>query len=295
MAELGGAVSYIYWSTRRTDRFLQDNGIEIASVSNSVTTPAASFMPTLSRTTTRQRNTRAKIANLIEASLGQTAVTDLGAPAPIRYAKGSGSIAFGEFVTWKPRNPARQPAVMFATSDYSDTDKNSVGVCLFGSMDNFTEYIQKAGPGFDDGWVSSSAPYLFDFIRSRGQKIRNESSKGEMALDALQIADGQGLSPRYTSDYTALGNDRPWQRAFTYGDVQDVAQWLAEIYLDVDITDVPETGHDRYNGICRVLVGAPLWIRTPEPAAMRLYGERSLEKMSADGHGSRRWLARRKR
>jgi len=68
-------------------------------------------------------------------------------------------------------------------------------------------------------------------------------------------------------EHTAYGTDKPWQRAFTYGDVTK-ARWLAQIYLDVDLL---ATGHGREHGFRRILVGAPLWIRTPDPRAIRLY------------------------
>jgi hypothetical protein len=131
----------------------------------------------------------------------------------------------------------------------------------YGSMDDFPEYIQSAGPcGNGDahgGWVSSSAQAVFHFIRSHGQVFDGPIGPVEMALDALQIADGQGMYKGMPGG--GLGIDRPWERAFTYGDAQR-AEWLAPIYLDVDLeTDYGE----RVDGFRRVLVGAPLWIRTP--------------------------------
>jgi hypothetical protein len=63
------------------------------------------------------------------------------------------------------------------------------------------------------------------------------------------------------------GTAQPWQRAFTYGDVPK-AQWLAEIYVDVDLL---ATDYGRVDGFRRILVGAPLWIRTPDLRAIRLY------------------------
>jgi hypothetical protein len=195
MGELGGTVKYLYWSTRRTDRFLQDNDIELQQVSDTAATPSAPFLPVLSRTTTRTGNTRARMASVIESALGKTAVTDFNSPGPIRYAKGVSSVTFGEFITWgNSEKLTRKPAVMFTACDYDANDTRSVAVCLFGSMDNFPDYIQSAGPGFQDGWVSSSAPYVFEFIRSRGAILHEDFTKEEIAVEALRIADGQGLS-----------------------------------------------------------------------------------------------------
>jgi hypothetical protein len=155
---------------------------------------------------------------------------------------------------------------MFTTADYDKGDRESVAICLYGSMDNFPEYVQEAGPGFRDGWVSSSAPAVYNFIKSHGKQFDDPYLEPEeMAVEALLIADGQGLSPAFSGD--ARGTDRAWERALTYGDAPK-AQWLAQIYLDVDLL-ATESG--RQDGFRRVLIGAPLWIRTPDPQAVDLY------------------------
>jgi hypothetical protein len=157
---------------------------------------------------------------------------------------------------------------MFTAVDYDKKDRGSVAVCLYGSMDNFLEYVQEAGPGFRDGWMSSSAPAVYNFIKSHGKQLDDPYFEPEdIAVEALLIADGQGLSPAFAGD--ARGTDRAWERAFTYGDVPK-AQWLAQIYLDVDLL---ATGSGREDGFRRVLIGAPLWIRTPDPKAVSLYAK----------------------
>lgn len=88
-----------------------------------------------------------------------------------------------------------------------------------------------------------------------------------MAEEALKIADSQGLF-KNSADGDFLGIDRAWERCFTYGEVTK-AQWLAEIYLDVDLSSGESFSWQ--DGFRRVLVGAPLWIKTPEPQAIRLY------------------------
>jgi hypothetical protein len=160
---------------------------------------------------------------------------------------------------------------MFTTGDYDRRNRESVAVCLFGSMDNFLEYVQSTGPGFDGGplkeaWVSSSAPAVYDFIASRGTQFDNGlySTPEDMAVEALKIAYDQGLTGPADA---RRGINEPWKRAFTYGHARE-AQWLANIYLDVDLLT---TDHGSQFGFRRVLVGAPLWIRTPDPRAIRLY------------------------
>src|SRR5262249_46936205 len=254
-------------------RFLEDNDIVAQQVTRTITSPAFGWLPTLSRSTIRSSNRRPQVAKAIERALGQIAVTRFNAPGPIKYAKGTSNVVFGEFKTWQVA-PERQPAVIFTAVDYNRKDPRSVAVCLYGSMDNFPEYIQSAGPGSEggplgEGWVSSSAPAVYNFIRSNGKQLDDPyCDPNDMAIEALRIADGQGLSSLFTGgDDSGLGINQPWQRTFTYGDAAK-AQWLAQIYLDVDLF---ATGNARENGFRRILVGVPLWIRTPDPRAITLY------------------------
>jgi hypothetical protein len=270
MGELGGTTEYLYWSSRRTGRFMEDNALTPNSVTNTISTPSFSWLPTFSRSSSKTSGTRPAIAKTIERSLGKIAVTSFGAPGPIRYAKGTSTMVFGRFMTWGTKTrPSRRPAVMFTSMDYDRRDRDSVAICLFGSMDNFPEYVQSAGPGYaDEGWVSSSAPAVYNFIKSHGKEYDWPcETPEEMVSDALRIADGQGIYLPF--EECDLGTKRPWKRSFTYGDASR-AQWLAQIYLDVDLV---AGGLDREDGFRRILVGAPLWIRTPVLNPVRLYAE----------------------
>jgi hypothetical protein len=143
-------------------------------------------------------------------------------------------------------------------------------------MDNFTDRVQAAGPGFDSGWTSSSAPEVFDFLQSQCREGCGWMSPERLAVEALRIAVHQGQDGESSGNGQpeAVGFDRPWLRAFTYGDVQDTAEWLAQIYLDVDLAEAGVNYPlDRSWKFRRVLIGAPFWIRTAKPQALRLYGE----------------------
>jgi hypothetical protein len=280
MRELGGTVEYLYWSSRRTERFLNDNNISVPQLTTTIASPGRGWLPTFSRTVVDLGNRRPQIAKTIDAALGQMAVSRFDGPGPIKYAKGISPVVFGEFVTWGVEHE-RQPAVMFTVVDHGRRDKRSVAVCLFGSMDNFPERVQTAGPAYDggpfkEGWVSSSAPAVYDFIRSHGKQFDDlYYTPALMAEEALKIADGQGIFKNSASgDF--LGIDRAWERSFTYGELAK-AQWLAEIYLDVDLSS-DESFLWQY-GFRRVLVGAPLWIKTPEPQAIKLYAQTDLTKL----------------
>lgn len=268
MGELGGTVEYLYWSTRRTSRFIEDNGLSVQPVTRTFTSPSFGWLPTFSRSKTSASGVRPQIAKEIEGALGQIAVSRFNAPGPIQYAKGTSVVVFSEFMHVSSQREDR-PTVIFTVVDHSRRDRGSVAVCLFGSMDNFPEYVQSAGPGYaDEGWVSSSAPAVYNFLKSHGKEYGWPcETPEEMASDALRIADGQGIYLPF--EECDLGTVKPWKRSFTYGD-SNKAQWLAQIYLDVDLV---AGGRDREDGFRRILVGAPLWIRTPAPHPVRLYAE----------------------
>lgn len=99
---------------------------------------------------------------------------------------------------------------------------------------------------------------------------------GDMCYAALQIARDQGT---YKASWECTyGLDRPWERSYTYGDVVE-AQWLAQVYLDMTLEEIyldmiREDLEARFEAALtmeslseaipyrRVLIGAPLWIRT---------------------------------
>ena len=49
MGELGGTVTYFYWSDRRTDKFLQDNNMQLPSTTRTMSTPTLRWLPTPSQ------------------------------------------------------------------------------------------------------------------------------------------------------------------------------------------------------------------------------------------------------
>lgn len=278
MGELGGTVEYLYWSDRRTSRFMEDNGLSVRPVTRTFTSPAFGWLPTFSRSSTSVSGTRLQIAKTIEGALGQTAVTRFDAPGPIQYAKGTSTVVFGDFMGVTTQQEDR-PAVMFSEVGHSRKRRDSVAVCLFGSMDNFPEYVRESTPRADWGWSSSAARSVFKFLKLQGKEIE-ESGFGDtpagICYAALQIARDQGTY-RANSECT-FGLDRPWERSYTYGDARE-AQWLAQIYLDMTRKDFEADGFDfpRWEVAIpyqRVLIGAPLWIRTPSPQAITLYAGR---------------------
>jgi hypothetical protein len=270
MSAANEATEYLYWSKRKTERLIEDNGLAPNSVSHTITTPSFGWLPTVSRSSSHENGGRPKMAKAIESWLGTLAVSSFDDPEEIRFAKGEGKMVFGEFLSSGKNGISRSQAVIFSKADYNANDQGSVAVCLFGSMDNFLDYVQSAGPGYDkEGWFSSAAPAIENFIQSHGNALGFPcETPQEMALEALNIATSQGVYLAATEcDY---GTTKPWKRAYTYGDVRK-AEWLAQIYLDVAAEDIP--GVREEYGYRRILIGAPLWIRTRHSRSVRVYSE----------------------
>jgi hypothetical protein len=281
LGELGGVVSYLYWSERRVQRILSDNGIQLSSGVTKFASPSMQgLVPTMEHTMGGKVAQRANIADLIERSLGQSIMSDFDSVPGPRYAKGVGTLVFGEFINDFDKDPLERDrrALIFSSCDYNESDKDSVAICLFGSMENFADYVASSGPLSDEGgWTSSSAPSVLDFLTGKWSDQVDEPSREELAIEALKIANSQG---------TRDGEVDPlkgWRRSFTYGDIQDVAEWFAEVYLDVDLTQL---GMAREDGFRRVVVGAPIWVRTPRIRAVRLYNEYELHELEPPLPGS---------
>jgi hypothetical protein len=254
MRKRRGQGKYPYFSNSRTGAYLSDHEIIIPQTAYTVTSPSLSGLPTVSRTTTATGSpTRATIARLIEKDLASGAVTRFNAPPKIHYAKGTSQLIFGEFRTLQEVRSGK-PALIWTATDYDHDDRHSVAICLFGSMSNFTEYIQNAPPASTNSWSASSSPNVLAFLQSQAERNgRYAVSHDRLAMEALNIAVTQ-RSLGQVSGYA------------------DPAEWLAEIYLDVDLTSSPETGRKRSGDFRRILVGAPLWIRA-HPGAIHLYAD----------------------
>jgi hypothetical protein len=151
-------------------------------------------------------------------------------------------------------------------------------------MENFAGYVRPKDKQYEEGWTSSSAPDVLAFLQGQWKEgCGYPNTREGIAVEALKIADGQGMK---SSD--PLEPLKGWRRSFTYGDIQDVAEWLAEIYLDVDLVTA---GIGREDDFRRVIFGAPVWVRTPRLRAIRLYNEYSraeLEATASNGSDAKR-------
>jgi hypothetical protein len=274
VGELGGSVTYLYWSERRVERILSDNGLQFPVRSTKVSSPSVyTLAPTVEYTSNGRTPQRSSIAELVERSLGQAVISNYDSDPGPRYAKGVGTLVFGEFINdfEDHRKDINRRALIFSSCDYGDSDKDSVAICLFGSMDNFADYVQSSGIPSESGWTSSAAPSVLDFLAGKWTDAVDEPSREEIAIEALKIADSQGMTGGMREPPL-----KGWRRSFTYGDIQSIAEWFAEIYLDVDLIS---SGMGRVDGFRRIVVGAPIWVRTPRLRAVRLYNEYTLAEL----------------
>jgi hypothetical protein len=250
----GGIQRYLYWSDRRVRSVLEDQGVRILEKrQRKIATPnLRSFLPTAEWTSETSAATRPELAAKVEAVFGQEAVFDLGSPAPITFAKGTGTVVFGEFAG------GRSSLALMYTSQ-SNPDGTRVAVCLFGSLENYADFVVAAGAPSKTGWTSSAAAGIWRFLAEEGRVTpSNWETEEYMAREAVNLALRQGTR----------GRTAPQDRGYVYGDVIDTGEWFAEIFLDYDMTSTdsgPADGHHR------VLLGAPLWLRTASPSEIDLY------------------------
>jgi hypothetical protein len=242
-------IRYAYWSDRRVRSIAEDNGIE---VSRTLKTKLSVFKVPLTSTSLdleRESRTlyRTEIARRLEKAFAGTAVEDLSTPPPVRLAKGTGVVQFSHFVAPRPNQVVMNTRIQAS-------DGTRAVVCLFGSKDNVARYV---GP--DDkceaGWTSSEMWSVLNWLGSRCQADGSPRDDPQyLSVEAMKIATHQGTNDRFSDDPS-----QPWNRGYTFADASD-SDWFAEIYSDV-ILDRDRWSLDE--PVDRILVGAPLWIRTP--------------------------------
>ncbi|GAA4599824.1 hypothetical protein BJY16_003216 [Actinoplanes octamycinicus] len=197
---------------------------------------------------------REQIAAAIEHYLGGVTVSDFVTPPSVRFARGTGSITFSEVVDWS----AKEDHTIGIFTEATSSTGIRVAMCMFGSRDNLADMLPTTSER--EGWSSSAAPSIVNFIRSRCTAPDRHWDEVELAEEAVNMLLHQGEPGP---------SDQPQMRGFTLGHISDFGEWMMEVYFDVDFTgellDYVAGGYDR------VLLGAPLWIRTPTPEALVIY------------------------
>ena len=260
---------YLYFSERRVRSWLDDSGVATRPpLSREVTTPNfGNVAPSVKWTRVGEARPGSYLTELFERKLGDWIVRDLGSPGPIRFAAGTGIVNFGEFVD----DVTAKRALMHVDANVEDR-AGRVAVCLFGSLENYAESIPRStdpSPRLEHGWTSSAAPDIERFLSTRSVDGVVIKDREDLAREAVRVVLFQGERGPGT------GAHKGYNRSFTYGETNRSAEWCAEIYDDIDLGDTRAGAEE---GFDRVLVGAPMWVRTPSPCDMWLYSKHTPEE-----------------
>ena len=271
---------YLYWSDRRVRALAVDNGLKLKPTwyPTTVKTPgsvAGVPLPQvdIARTQGQDVNRRA-VADRILKAVGDQAVVTFDSPPPAQFAHGVGLVQFSRFIG----GPARDKGVLLHTRTTDPTGK-LVDVVLFGSTDNLSDY--RRSDAAETGWTSSAWYAISELLETRARQNTSQwDDPQSLSVEALKIALDQGRP-------SGGGHlQRPWTRGYTLGHA-DQSQWFAVIYSDV-VLDPHRWNFrgDSCEGASRILIGAPVWVRTASRQSVVRYGQLRQVRTA----GWRRWL-----
>ncbi|WP_063047115.1 hypothetical protein [Nocardia pseudovaccinii] len=260
-------VTYLYWSDRRIRNVAGDCGIKIERRGDmTVKSPRVPGVPQVEWKQRDPALSRSAISDKIERGVRGDVLTDFRPRSIGRFAKGTGSIFFSELTQ------GLEVTMISAGTEARTPQGEPVAICMFGSFENLIEVLTD-GEVPRVGWSSSSLRHVVKFIETELLEP-NEcyGTDAGLAYSAAQIVFENGGDDRY-----------PWRRSFTYGHLRDVGEWFMEVFLDIWIA--PDEVPSQYNSLFRfrrIIVGAPLWIRTPSAKALRVYNRCRLEELDAE-------------
>ncbi len=260
--------NYVYWSDRAVSEILDGKlsssgnlSITIPSIFN--LTPEISWGPKVST------HGRKRLSRRVERFLRRGILMDPTNGVTASYVAGCGSVEFGEFVS-----PGGDPFGSLMLTRIRASDGTKVVVCLFGSLENYSDYIGESGPATHQGWTASGANFVRKFLEGQCQyRVQGFGSglesRPELARYVHQIASCQGMGSRpYDS----------WNRGYTYGDIRKSGEWLAQIYYDLskeqaEVEDIEAARRLFSSSFDRVIIGRPIWLRARRAREIRLYSQ----------------------
>ncbi|MFC9226376.1 hypothetical protein ACFT8W_37580 [Streptomyces hygroscopicus] len=255
------AGSYLYWSDRRVNEIASDNAVTWEGRLNWTLRAAPQGFGGEVGNRERAALTRREKARKIEKVIGEQAVSSFGTPPPARFAKGLGPIQIARFIG----GPEKDKGTLLHIRT-SSIEGHQVDLVLFCSLDNFPGHPFRPADAHETGWFSSAWHAISELLESRG--IRNTSQWDDLeslSVEALHVALNQGSE--------SPGNDQePWTRGLTLGLAHD-CEWFAQIYTDVRLTQSRWDFRDNGQGADRILIGAPVWVRTASQASVTRYAE----------------------
>ncbi len=249
MGELGAARRYTYWSDRAVSRVTGDNSIRLEQNWRlGFKSPSAGLLPQAEFTEELRALPRHEIALKIERAAGQLAVSDFVTPTTEKFAKGVGRVTFAAYTRWRfldTDEPGEKAAILHTRVRSSDGSRTEV--CLFGSIDNC---IGLASDPSAPVWQSSSTWCIEDFIKNMGAKAAPVYDDDEsIAVEILRVLNNEGMINRYV--FTAPAS----------------SEWFAQVYKDVVLDKSRwdlRPSSDLPTPFDRIVIGAPLWVRTSE-------------------------------
>ncbi|GAA0348160.1 hypothetical protein GCM10009540_80660 [Streptomyces turgidiscabies] len=271
---------YLYWSDRKIRHMARDNGLSLhrpwypTAVTSpgevmGVPLPQVEFAPTQGQDQNRQ-----KIARKLLKAVGAQATVTFGEPPPVHFAQGVDQVN----IAWYGEGPERDKGTLLHVRTHS-TAGEQVDLVLFGSMDNLADF--RRSEVLEAGWSSSAWTAVYELLQTRGTRNSSQWDDPEsLAVEVLKIALAQGDRPGM--DHA----NRPWTRGYTLGHAPQ-CEWFAEIFTDVVLAPARWNfqADDPLNGASRILVGAPVWVRTASPRSVVRY---SRLRQNASG-SPRRW------
>jgi len=266
MGELGAIRNYAYWGDRRIRELASSNSISLERRTNwKAKLGSVPFLGSLEIVEQARISDRAEIAVRMETAIGALAVEDFVNPPSVEFAKGVSRVDFSQL---SGVSSNRDGVVMHIQTQSSIGGR--IDVCLFGSLNNTADYVGASDQPLT-GWTSSAARAIDLYIRSHGTFNKSQWDDPEsLAVEALKIATQQGMNEKWEEN-----QDKPWMRGSTLGHA-DESEWFAQIYSDVVLdkdrwTFRPGDGIDQ--DVERILIGAPLWVRTPGQKSVTRYSE----------------------
>ncbi|MFE7789462.1 hypothetical protein [Streptomyces sp. NPDC057460] len=257
------AGSYLYWSERRVAEIVSGNGIRMGDRLNWTLKAAPQGIGAEVGNRDRADLTRRERALKIEKAIGAQAVSNFDLPPRARFAKGVGRVNIARFVG----GPERDKGAMIHIRTISSR-RQRVDLVLFGSMDNFPGRTLRSADAPEAGWYSSAWHAIAELVDSRGTRNTSQWDDPEsLSVEVLNLALHQG-STGTEGDHAG----RPWTRGYTLAHADD-SEWFAQIYTDVVLTEGRWNHRGDMSGAQRILVGAPLWLRTATPASVVRYAE----------------------
>jgi hypothetical protein len=241
---------YTYWSARAVDSTLSDNrsptrfSIKLVDLGIPVIGARVSFERSLKG---EGRHAAAQeLGKLLKGHIRTDArriLHDGGG-----FLTGAGNVYITKYGSQSVDNaPVGGRAALFTY--WNTEDSKRVAVCLFGSMDNFDEWIQDSHPSTVTGWASSATYDVVRWLQQNepwdnahwGESIGNVACK--MCNYEIALGESESYSSRSNYAKDLVGR-------------QDGAEWLAFIYH-------VETGGNRYLQVPFdiVLIGRPFWLR----------------------------------